>query len=104
MAKKNFRGQTRKKKAKIELFGLKKAKIPTLLTYKCLYCFISLQLTDCTGSHMFKMNLLYITLKYSLIIHKPCGKHVSHNMSCGVTLYLIKLIFISILYTIVHPN
>jgi hypothetical protein len=31
MAKKNFPGQTRKKKAKIELFGLKKANITTLL-------------------------------------------------------------------------
>jgi hypothetical protein len=32
------------------------------------------------------------------------ANHVSHNMSRGVTLYLIKHIFISILYIIVHPN
>jgi hypothetical protein len=32
------------------------------------------------------------------------ANHVSLNMSRGVTLYLIKLIFISILYIIVHPN
>jgi hypothetical protein len=30
--------------------------------------------------------------------------HVSNNTSRGVTLYLIKLIFISILYIILHPN
>jgi hypothetical protein len=32
------------------------------------------------------------------------ANHVNHNMSRGVTLYLIKLIFISILYIILHPN
>jgi hypothetical protein len=28
----------------------------------------------------------------------------ANNMSRGVTLHLIKLIFVSILYIIVHPN
>ena len=48
--------------------------------------------------------LIYLYLKYSLKIHKPVANHVSHNMSREVTLYLIKLNFISILYIIVHPN
>jgi hypothetical protein len=32
------------------------------------------------------------------------ANHVSRNMARGVTLYLIKLIFISILCIILHPN
>jgi hypothetical protein len=41
------------------------------------------------------------TLKYAL---KCQPYYVSHIMSRGVTLYLIKLIFISIFHIIVHPN
>ena len=35
-------------------------------------------------------NNKYINLKYSLIIRKLVANHVSHNISRGVTLYLIK--------------
>jgi hypothetical protein len=48
--------------------------------------------------------LMVHPLKYSLIIHKPCGKScqtVSHNMSRGVTLHLIKHMWH---YIIVYPN
>jgi hypothetical protein len=36
-------------------------------------------------------------LKYSLKIHNLVANHVSRNMSRGVTLYLIKLILISMI-------
>jgi hypothetical protein len=47
-----------------------------------------------------------IAFKHSLIIHSLLANHVNHNMSRDheEALYLIKLIFISILYIKAHPN
>ena len=40
--------------------------------------------------------LYKLAFSHSLIIHKPLANHINHNMSREVSLYLIKLIFISI--------